>query len=53
MTAEPKLTRGVLMLNLVPGTVPLSVAVCLILIGIKLYSWIRLHELPRPEAQWV
>lgn len=54
-SAVAKLTNSglVTLLNLVPGTAPLTVGVCLILIGVKSYSWIRLHGLPRPEEQWI
>lgn len=43
----------VTVLNLMPGMAPVTVGVCLVLIGIKLHSWVRLHGLPRPEEQWV
>jgi CDP-diacylglycerol--glycerol-3-phosphate 3-phosphatidyltransferase len=40
-------------LNLVPGMAPVTVGVCCVLIGIKSYSWVRLHGLPRPEERWI
>jgi CDP-diacylglycerol--glycerol-3-phosphate 3-phosphatidyltransferase len=45
-------TGVVTILNLVPGTVPVTILVCLCLIVLKTYSWVRLHGLPWPEEQW-
>lgn len=46
-------TGLVTVLNLLPGTAPLTVAVCLGLIAVKVYSWVRVHRLPGPEQQWI
>ena len=46
-------TGLVTVLNLLPGTAPVTVAVCVGLIGVKLYSWVRVHGLPGPEQQWI
>jgi CDP-diacylglycerol--glycerol-3-phosphate 3-phosphatidyltransferase len=45
-------TGLVTILNLVPGTAPVTIVVCLCLIGLKTYSWVRLHGLPWPEERW-
>ena len=45
-------TGLVTVLNLVRGTEAVTVVVCLGLIGVKTYSWVRLHGLPWPEEQW-
>ena len=46
-------TGLVTVLNLVPGAAPVTTAVCLVLIGVKTYSSVRLHRLPWPEEKWI